>query len=395
MADAELKPDACDFCGSTAFDDVYQPYVSLRCVSVAICRDCGLVYSRYADVPYSRDPRPSGDADWGNIRWAKGFRLDALRPLLTEQVKKGGIRRVLDVGANRGSFVEWMLELDPTLQVTAVEPDERVVTTYKDRPEIDLRVAKLEHTTLEPDAYDFAYCCQTLEHADSPAGMIAIMHAALKVGGTLFIEVPNIEVISYPLTIEENFIDKHTTHFSHRLLTAYVSWSGFRLEEGTNPADDILNVRILATKVGPQSPIPFSQYFQADDLPAHNRALLESYAANMARNRAALPAVVEKLNVLMARQSVAFWGATTIFDLLVKYGGLDPSQVKLLVDSYVYKYLPRHHGVEVKPPTALRTAQPDVCIVLARFSADAIKDAARQYGVRNVISFSTLLQSVL
>jgi SAM-dependent methyltransferase len=395
MAEQGLEPDHCDFCGSGRFDDVYRPYVSLRQVSVAVCRDCGLVYSRYADVPYSRDPRPSGDADWGNIRWAKGFRLDALRPLLTEQVAKGGIKRVLDVGANRGSFVEWMLELNPALQVTAVEPDERVVTTYKDRPEIDLRVAKLEHTELDADAYDFVYCCQTLEHADSAADMIARMHAALKVGGTLFIEVPNIEVISYPLTIEENFIDKHTAHFSHRLLTAYVEWSGFRLEAGTNPADDILNVRILATKVGPQNPKPFIDYFQAGDLPEHNRDLLSTYAANMARNRAALPAVVEKIDRLMASQSVAFWGATTIFDLLVKYGGLEPAKVKLLVDSYVYKYLPLHHGVKVQPPTALRAATPDICIVLARFSADAIKDSARQFGVRNVISFSDLLQSVL
>jgi SAM-dependent methyltransferase len=390
-----LKPDRCDLCGSARFDDVYSPVRTQRQVAVAVCRDCGLVYSRYADVPYNRDPRPSGDADWGNIRWAKGFRLDALRPLLTEQVSKGGIKRVLDVGANRGSFVEWMLELEPGLQVTAVEPDERVVSTYQDRPGIDLRLAKLEHTELEPDAYDFAYCCQTLEHADSASAMIAQMHGALKVGGVLFIEVPNIEVITYPLTVEENFIDKHTAHFSHRLLTAYVEWSGFRLEAGTNPADDILNVRILATKVGPAKDIPFKDYFQAGDLPAHNRALLESYAGHMARNRAALPAVGEKIAMLMARQSVAFWGATTIFDLLVKYGGLDPAQVKCLVDSYVYRYLPEHHGVRVQSPTALRTVQPDVCIVLARFSADAIKDSARQYGVRNVITFSDLLQSVL
>jgi hypothetical protein len=225
--------------------------------------------------------------------------------------------------------------------------------------------------------------------------MIAQMHAALKIGGALFIEVPNIEVISYPLTVEEFFIDKHTTHFNHRLLTAYIEWSGFRLEAGTNPEDDILNVRIVATKVGPAMAQPFNDYFEARNLPVHNRELLASYAANMARNRAALPAVVEKINFLMARQSVAFWGATTIFDLLVKYGGLDPAMVKCLVDSYVYKYLPLHHGVTVQSPAALRIVQPDICIVLARFSADAIKDSARQYGVRNVMTFSDLLQSVL
>ena len=71
-----MKPDHCDFCHSGEFDDVYSPIGSLRQVKVAVCRHCGLSYSRYADVPYSRDPRASGDADWGNIRWAKGFRLE-------------------------------------------------------------------------------------------------------------------------------------------------------------------------------------------------------------------------------------------------------------------------------------------------------------------------------
>jgi SAM-dependent methyltransferase len=390
-----VKPDHCDFCHSGEFDDVHSPIGSLRQVKVAVCRHCGLAYSRYADVPYSRDPRPSGDADWGNIRWAKGFRLDALRELLIAQARKGGFGRVLDVGANRGSFLEWMLETQPGSQVTAVEPDGRVVTTYKDRSDVDVRIAKLEHTELEAEAYDFAYCCQTLEHADSPAGMIARMHAALKMGGTMFIEVPNLEVISYPLTVEEFFIDKHTAHFSHRLLTAYVEWSGFRLEAGTNSADDILNVRIFATKVGPQNPVPFGEWFKAGDLPEKTRTLIQTYGANMVRNREALPKVVETLHMLMSRQNVAFWGATTIFDLLVKYGGLDTSKVRLLVDSYVYKYLPDHHGVKPQNPSALRVAQPDVCIVLARFSTEAITESARKFGVRNIIGFSDLLHSAL
>lgn len=388
-----MTPDHCDFCGGKAFDDVYSPIASQRDVKVAVCRHCGFVFSRYAPIAYTRDPRPSGDADWGNIRWAKGFRLDALRPFLAAQLEKGALDRVLDVGANRGSFVDWVLEMQPDARITAVEPDERVVTTYAGREGVDLRVAKLEHTEIEAEAYDFAYCCQTLEHADSPADMIARMHAALKTGGTMFIEVPNIEVISYPLTVEEFFIDKHTAHFSHRLLSAYVEWSGFRIEEGSNTAEDILNVRLFATKVGPRKSMPFADYFQAGDLPAQNRRLIAAYAANIERNRAALPKVVETLHMLMARQNVAFWGATTIFDLLVKYGGLDTAKVRLLVDSYVYKYLPEHHGVKVQNPAALRVAQPDVCIVLARFSTGAITEAARKYGVRNIIGFSDLLHA--
>ena len=390
-----MTPDRCDLCASTEFEEVYKPIGSLRDVSVAVCRHCGLLFSRYADMPYSRDPRPSGDADWGNIRWAKGARLDTLRPLLEGQLRDGRVRRVLDVGANRGSFLEWLLDVRPDVEVTAVEPDERVVASYRDRPGVDVRLAKLEQTELEPDAYDFAYCCQTLEHADSVAAMIAQMHGALKVGGTLFIEVPNIEVISYPLTVEEFFIDKHTVHFSHRLLCAYIEWAGFRLEDGTNAEDDILNVRILATKTGPRQDGPFGEGFDGGDLPDHNVRLLRAYRDAVARNRAALPAVVARINRLQAGQSVAFWGATTLFDLLVRYGGLAPAGVGRLVDSYVYRYLPEHHGVKVESPTALRAAQPDVCIVLARFSAGAIAEAARRYGVRNVVSFSDLLESAL
>ena len=104
-----MFPERCDLCGSTDFQEVYSPVGSLRQVNVAVCSHCGLAFSRYAAVPYTRDPRPSGDADWGNIRWAKGFRLDALRPMLTALLNQGGLNRVLDVGANRGSFLEWML----------------------------------------------------------------------------------------------------------------------------------------------------------------------------------------------------------------------------------------------------------------------------------------------
>jgi hypothetical protein len=103
---------------------------------------------------------------------------------------------------------------------------------------------------------------------------------------------------------------------------------------------------------------------------------------------------VETIHHLMSRMKVALWGATTIFDLIVKYGGLDTARVECLVDSYVYRYLPRHHGVAVQDPSVLRAFQPDTCIVLARHSSDAIVESARKYGVRNAITFSGLMSQV-
>ena len=45
----------------------------------------------------------------------------------------------------------------------------------------------------------------------------------------------------------------------------------------------------------------------------------------------------------------------------------------------------------VKNPEELRIYQPDVVFILARFSADELVKKARRFGIRNVITFDSLL----
>ena len=70
----------CDLCNSSDYEEVYSPVGTKRNNRVCICHNCGLVFSIHDDVPYSREPTVSCDADWGNVRFCKGQRFDVLRP---------------------------------------------------------------------------------------------------------------------------------------------------------------------------------------------------------------------------------------------------------------------------------------------------------------------------
>src|SRR3954465_1571194 len=80
-----MPPDAlCDLCGATSLAQVYKPERSTRGLQIYLCRHCGLVQSlpRIDRMASRNQATVSQGADWGNVRYGKGFRtqiaLDAL-----------------------------------------------------------------------------------------------------------------------------------------------------------------------------------------------------------------------------------------------------------------------------------------------------------------------------
>ena len=364
----------CDFCGSMEYDRVYRPINTKRDVDVVICKNCGLVYSIVKDIPYSREPNPSGDADWGNIRFCKGQRFGVVKDILPKDVKY-----ILDVGSSRGHFVKWAKANIPDAEITAVEPDTRVIHDYQD--EFHVIGKYLEDIELPSNHFDFVYCMQTLEHSDSAAAMLKQIYDALRPGGVVFVEVPNIEVIRYPENVEEFFIDKHNFHFSRTVLCNYMASLGFSIKLN----DDPLNVSVFATKTG----VKDIMYFFVDSEP---HELIGTYAENIVKNRRKLSEIGAKLNDMISKMKVSFFGGNTLFDLLVKYGNLDASKVKCLVDDFLGEIGVTIHGVKVQKSDALRVYNPDTCVVLARYGADIVADKAKAYGIRNIVKFYDLMR---
>jgi tRNA (mo5U34)-methyltransferase len=140
------------------------------------------------------------DAEWRSER--KWNRIIPELPDLTDTI-------IADIGCNNGYYMFRMAQHRPAF-VLGFEPYVQHYYTFntlnafagQDR----LRVEPLgiEHLSLFPESFDVVFCLGILYHRPSPLDALRDLHAALKTGGTLFIEsqaIPGNEPIAlFPRT---------------------------------------------------------------------------------------------------------------------------------------------------------------------------------------------------
>ena len=381
---------SCDYCNAELGRTLYSPLNSRRGASVYICSHCSLVQTKYELNPNNSEKKKaiSSDADWGNVRHGKGIRyVEAkvyLDPIL-HQLKPG---RVLDIGSNRGDFIKDVLTKAYVEKVVAVEPDTSLKLDYNsflENPRLDAYWNRFEDCTIL-DKFDFIYSCQTLEHASSASAMLQSSFNILETDGLMYVEVPNIEILSDPRGVEEFFIDKHTFHFSAQVLVNMATTCGFSLAQDLG--SDKYNIKLLFSKSKPLDHPILSNYDSLVDL-------VSAYPGIIRENRRLLAYLVEsRLRPLSRRQNVAYWGANRIFDALVNYGGLVKDDVFMLVDTHMAGKLKQSSGFPIEHPDYLRVKEPQVCVVLARSSEDLIASLAYDMGLRHVLKYSELLDQV-
>jgi 2-polyprenyl-3-methyl-5-hydroxy-6-metoxy-1,4-benzoquinol methylase len=364
--------ETCDLCGNAALEQVYAPQGSVRRLTVWLCTHCGLVQSlpRIDHAP-RRTASVSADADWGNVRYGKGFRAEANLSTLKPFIAKHRPLRVLDVGASRGAFSLEMKGAYPNAEIIGLEPDERVVGAWANKPGFSWLHARLEATRLEPESFDVIYSCHTLEHVKS--GREALRHhwEALKPHGHLLIEVPNLAMIGLSDIVEEFFIDKHLYHYSLRTLSRLLGASGFRTVLVADPRDTI-NVTIVAVKDTTGAAPVESDTREVESA----SSLISSYHAARMQNLAALTSVARMIDA-MAPRKVAVWGAGRLLNSLILNGGLKPASLAAVVDKHLIRYASDAHGVPLTAPTELPNIKPDVVVVMSRSFASEIREEAQ------------------
>ena len=376
---------ACDFCGGALGESLYTPRGTRRNIGVFVCQTCGLLQSvSLAPFEPSREVSLSCDADWGNVRHGKGARFASLLPML-RSLSWNRISRIVDVGSSRGDFVQWVASEHPGKEIYAIEPDASVTGSYDERPAITTMHEKFADVSLPP--CDLIYLVHTLEHADSMKAMLGGSLDVLSDDGVMVLEVPNVAAMDDPNVVEEFFIDKHTFHCEPDSLIEYLQ-HGCGLDAFYTRVDR-LNITMLLrhgySEMAPLPPIVAPDY----------GAQIASYDARLMANRSLLSEMVNKhLRPLAQRQRVAYWGAGRIFDALVRYGGLQASDVHALVDGHLAGIVKEANGVEIAQPGLLKYIEPQVVVVLARGSAGAIKDSAHAMGFRWVVTFDELMDQV-
>jgi SAM-dependent methyltransferase len=380
--------NSCDQCGEGDLEFVYAPERSTRGLKVYLCGHCGLVQSlpRIARTGTRHAMAVSSGADWGNVRYGKGFRtgqaLDAIAPFISFDAPLA----VLDVGSNRGRFAQAFLDKAPNAKLVAVEPDERYADSSAALPRTFLIQSRIEDTHLEDASFDIVHSCHTIEHLAHPFATLKDHARVLKDGGVMVIDAPNIALLGGTDMVEEWFIDKHLYHFSHASLSRMIEAAGFTIIAHVNPGD-AANLLYVARKTGAAKDNKAADPAEA----AEARRIIENYRITRAANLAALKAVAAEINALAPRR-VALWGAGRLFDSLVLAGGFDATTLTLLIDTHLAALVPERHGVKPRIPEALTGQKVDVIVVMSRMFTDEITAQARKLAPNaQIILYADLL----
>jgi 2-polyprenyl-3-methyl-5-hydroxy-6-metoxy-1,4-benzoquinol methylase len=381
----------CDFCENTNLKFCYQPQNSKRDTKVYVCLNCSLVQSTTSDS-YKKKPREksiSSGADWGNIRHGKGIRFEPNKNFILQHLQnRQNIENILDIGSNRGDFVLQAKNLFSNVrQIVGVEPDVNIVSNYLHNKEINVILESFENLTFQDNSFDFIYSSHTLEHSKSAKEMLIQSHKYLKIGGMMFLEIPNIETLYDKNTVEEFFIDKHSFHFERNLLCNLLNFIGFDVIASSDNSD-IYNLSLLLKKKEKnRNGIDLNSASLGED----KVKLIEEYKNNLIKNRNKLKAIACLIEKMTENNNVAFWGGGRIFDALVRYGDLKTDRVLFAIDEFIGKYVTEFHGVKIMTSNNLNEYYDvDIFIVLARSSELEIAKKIYNMGYKKVKIFSEL-----
>jgi 2-polyprenyl-3-methyl-5-hydroxy-6-metoxy-1,4-benzoquinol methylase len=378
---------SCDLCGNTSLEQVYAPQNSTRRLTVWLCAHCGLLQSLpRSDRAERRQATVSAGADWGNLRYGKGFRAEANLATLRPFLNRARPLRVLDIGANRGAFALELKAAYPKAEIIGIEPDERVVGAWSGKPGFTWLHARLEDTRLESEGFDVVYSCHTLEHLRSAREALLGHRATLAPNGYLLLEVPNTAIIGSNDIVEEFFIDKHLYHFSSRTLARLLSVCGFRAIAIADPRDTV-NITVVAVKT---EDISFAVPADPQEVESA-AALISAYHAQRLQNLSALTQVARMIDA-MAPRKVAVWGAGRLLNSLIHNGGLKPQALTAVVDKHLIRYASEAHGIRLTPPEDLGRLKPDVVVVMSRSFAEEIRREAQDRAPGcEVVAYADLL----
>jgi len=356
----------CDFCSSDHLTLKYTVPSSLLGAEIYQCECCGLVQSVYNKDKSLKHTNKSisCDANWGNIRHGKKIRLNKSLEILSPHLEN--ITSVLDIGSNRGHFVNYIKTNYPDYQVVGIEPDTRITEAYN--PNVDLQHTRIEHFPVNAK-YDLIYCCHTLEHVDSASDTLKKIKDLMSPNGYFYLDIPSLGVLGKPDTVEEFFIDKHTYHFDSKVLINYLNLIGFEI---LYKEDDGFNIVFLCKLKSPSSD------------------LFQTYFNNKENNRVALKKVAQQIEQF--ESPIMLYGASKIYDALIRLGGLSLDSIDYVVDDYLQGYINDAHG---KPLTSLDDLNPseiNTVVLLTRSATPDLKNKLTSIGYSNIECFNHLIK---
>jgi SAM-dependent methyltransferase len=253
---------ACNLCGGSTFitlthrDRYHYP------VEAAGCRRCGLVflnpvmtadaYGRF----YAHTYRPLVSAFHGRlidaitiqdeqrqyaaerVAFIESFLAGPGRPRGSAPAVEGGT--LLDIGGSTGVVAHAFAERFG-LKATVIDPSP-LEAAQAQRLGIETITGLVESTDLGSRQFDLVIVCQTVDHLLDIAGTLRRVHALLRPGGRLFIDIVDLRAgYLRNWSLEDTIKIDHPYYLTDETMSAYLAQCGFEIL-GIDYAADHLHV---------------------------------------------------------------------------------------------------------------------------------------------------------
>lgn len=339
--DLNLTPRPCDACGRDDREELWrQRFVAETRgaswgfdVRVAQCTRCGFVFASPAPAQNDLDSYyASHYADWGGQ--ALDYSVDARLAYLRRHVAPSG--HIVEIGgAADGVFWSRLGEAFP--QRTVVQPNTAETTNAR-------TISQLERGFADAIVHYFV-----LEHVRDVDGFLSGCAAALRPGGMMICEVPDLAL--YPLDPSGLAFHEHQNHFTVESLARVAATAGFRLVDASHelvsrPFGFVVTfVRDAAPqRLDPPSPA----------VVAHARSAVGGGLRAIAAYEEHLVTVGGQIDAAAAQGARSvLWGANDVLRALIDRSGPLPADT-VIVDSDPAKA--RVRGLPVVRPEEARAA---------------------------------------
>ncbi len=150
--------------------------------------------------------------------------------------------RVLDIGCGKGAFLQAFTALKPGWTPIGVEPSHEEAALARRHPAVEIHEGMFGDVAFAPRTFDLVTIMHVLEHVARPDQLLRQVHATLKPGGLLFVEVPNVldSNMFYDLLLVE-----HLYHFCPETLRRLLMREGFEVI-GEQPSTTYGALRMVA-----------------------------------------------------------------------------------------------------------------------------------------------------
>lgn len=225
--DCAARPGSdCDFLPSGPFIDRSG---MVGKIEVLQCRHCnhGVSHPPIPDVAFlygnreSQDYQPDSANRWSHAIKDFAFRIQA-RTLLRQIGQPGAA--ALDFGCGSGQFTRVLGELMPGTRLMASD--------FFDDPPSDLQGRPYQHNKLiagQEGRYDLVLAMHVLEHNDDLEALLSQIVAPARKGGTVVVEVPNVECFwnkIFGRFWDAWYLPYHRHHFSRRSIVGFLERHG-------------------------------------------------------------------------------------------------------------------------------------------------------------------------